>query len=95
MFFLFAVTLGGLSEHMAEIRRSRRLLFIACGTSYHSALAVSQFVKYIIMLGILYYKSLSLSLSLSFSPSLSLSLFFSYVCFWRSVLVAQFDSNLF
>ena len=35
------VVLGGLKEHMSEIRRCRRLLFIACGTSYHSAIAVS------------------------------------------------------
>ena len=38
------VKLGGLSEHMGSIRRCRRLIFIACGTSYHSALAVSQSV---------------------------------------------------
>ena len=36
-----AVVLGGLKEHMDTIRRCRRLIFIACGTSYHSALAVS------------------------------------------------------
>ena len=35
------VKLGGIMEHMTEIRRCRRLLFIACGTSYHSAIAVS------------------------------------------------------
>ena len=35
------VVLGGLKEHMHTIRRCRRLIFIACGTSYHSALAVS------------------------------------------------------
>ena len=35
------VMLGGIKEFMAEIRRCRRLLFIACGTSYHSAVAVS------------------------------------------------------
>ena len=35
------VVLGGIKEHIAEIRRCRRLIFIACGTSYHSALAVS------------------------------------------------------
>ena len=37
----FVVTLGGIKEHLSEIRRCRRMLFIACGTSYHSALAVS------------------------------------------------------
>ena len=34
------VVLGGLKDYMTEIRRCRRLLFIACGTSYHSAVAV-------------------------------------------------------
>ena len=35
------VVLGGVKEYIAEIRRCRRLMFIACGTSYHSAIAVS------------------------------------------------------
>lgn len=35
------VVLGGIKEYMPEIKRCRRLLFIACGTSYHSAIAVS------------------------------------------------------
>jgi glucosamine--fructose-6-phosphate aminotransferase (isomerizing) len=35
------VNLGGLKEHISEIRRCRRMLFIACGTSFHSAVAVS------------------------------------------------------
>lgn len=35
------VILGGIKDYMHEIRRCRRLLFIACGTSYHSAVAVS------------------------------------------------------
>ena len=35
------VLLGGIKDYMAEIRRCRRLLFIACGTSFHSAIAVS------------------------------------------------------
>lgn len=35
------VVLGGLNSHISVIRRCRRLIFIACGTSYHSALAVS------------------------------------------------------
>ncbi|GFO02334.1 glutamine--fructose-6-phosphate aminotransferase [isomerizing] 2 [Plakobranchus ocellatus] len=34
------VVLGGLKEYICEIRRCRRLLFIAAGTSYHSAIAV-------------------------------------------------------
>jgi glucosamine--fructose-6-phosphate aminotransferase (isomerizing) len=39
------VKLGGLSEHIATIRRCRRLIFIACGTSYHSALATRQILE--------------------------------------------------
>ena len=35
------VTLGGVKDYITEIRRCRRLIFIACGTSYHSAVAVS------------------------------------------------------
>lgn len=34
------VTLGGLSQFLPTIRRCRRLIFIACGTSYHSCMAV-------------------------------------------------------
>lgn len=34
-----AVTLGGLRAYLPTMRRSRRLLFIACGTSYHSSVA--------------------------------------------------------
>lgn len=33
------VSLGGLSQFLKNIRRSQRLMFIACGTSYHSCLA--------------------------------------------------------
>lgn len=39
------VILGGLISHLSEIRRSRRLIFIACGTSYHSALATRQLLE--------------------------------------------------
>ena len=35
------VVLGGIMDYMNEIRRCRRVLFIACGTSWHSAIAVS------------------------------------------------------
>lgn len=34
------VVLGGLKVYMNTIRRCRRLIFIACGTSYHSCVAV-------------------------------------------------------
>ncbi|XP_065827681.1 glutamine--fructose-6-phosphate aminotransferase [isomerizing] 2-like [Oscarella lobularis] len=40
-----AVSLGGLTKHLPLIRRSRRLLFIACGTSYHSAIATRQILE--------------------------------------------------
>lgn len=34
------VTLGGVSEYLRSIRRSGRFIMVACGTSYHSCLAV-------------------------------------------------------
>lgn len=34
------VTLGGLRQYMTTIRRCRRIIFIACGTSFHSCMAV-------------------------------------------------------
>lgn len=33
------ITLGGLKAYLPVIRRGRRLLFVACGTSYHSCVA--------------------------------------------------------
>jgi glucosamine--fructose-6-phosphate aminotransferase (isomerizing) len=39
------VNLGGLRDHVQTIARSRRLLFIACGTSYNSAIATRQFLE--------------------------------------------------
>ena len=39
------VILGGIKDYMSEIRRCRRLLFIACGTSYHSAIATRQLLE--------------------------------------------------
>ncbi|XP_071488175.1 glutamine--fructose-6-phosphate aminotransferase [isomerizing] 2-like isoform X1 [Diadema antillarum] len=39
------VSLGGLKDHMNEILRCRRLLFLACGTSYHSAIATRQLIE--------------------------------------------------
>lgn len=35
------IKLGGIENFVADIRNSRRIIFIACGTSYHSAVAVS------------------------------------------------------
>ena len=34
------VTLGGLRQYITTIRRCRRLIFVACGTSFHSCMAV-------------------------------------------------------
>ena len=34
------VRLGGLKAYVSTIRRGRRFVFIACGTSFHSCLAV-------------------------------------------------------
>lgn len=39
------VKLGGLVETGQTIRRSRRIMFVACGTSYHSCLAARQTVS--------------------------------------------------
>lgn len=39
------VVLGGLKDHLATMKRCRRLLFIACGTSYNSAIAVRQWLE--------------------------------------------------
>jgi glucosamine--fructose-6-phosphate aminotransferase (isomerizing) len=36
----FKVKLGGLSQYLTTIRRCRRIVFCACGTSYHSCVAV-------------------------------------------------------
>lgn len=35
------ITLGGLKAYLPIIRRGRRIVFCACGTSYHSCIAVS------------------------------------------------------
>jgi len=34
------IILGGIVNHLHEIRRCRRIVFIACGTSFNSAVAV-------------------------------------------------------
>jgi hypothetical protein len=34
------VVLGGIKDYIPDIRRCRRLIMIACGTSYHSCIAV-------------------------------------------------------
>merc|ERR1712018_737269 len=39
------VKLGGIKAFVPEIRRCRRLLMIACGTSYHSAIASRQLLE--------------------------------------------------
>jgi glucosamine--fructose-6-phosphate aminotransferase (isomerizing) len=39
------VTLGGIKDYLTEIKRCRRLIFIACGTSYHSAVATRQLME--------------------------------------------------
>lgn len=40
-----SVTLGGIKDYVSEIKRCRRLMFIACGTSYHSAVATRQLLE--------------------------------------------------
>ncbi|GAA0148271.1 transaminase [Lithospermum erythrorhizon] len=39
------VLLGGLKDHLKTIRRSRRIVFIGCGTSYNAALASRPIVE--------------------------------------------------
>ncbi|XP_078087724.1 glutamine--fructose-6-phosphate aminotransferase [isomerizing] 2-like [Mustelus asterias] len=39
------VMLGGLKDHLKEIKRCRRLLLIGCGTSYHAAVATRQVLE--------------------------------------------------
>ncbi len=36
------ITLGGLVDHYATIKRGRRVMFVACGTSFHACLACRQ-----------------------------------------------------
>merc|ERR1712168_602954 len=44
-FELEQVTLGGIKAYVPEIKRCRRLLMIACGTSYHSCIASRQLLE--------------------------------------------------
>ncbi|XP_068130906.1 glutamine--fructose-6-phosphate aminotransferase [isomerizing] 1 isoform X1 [Hyperolius riggenbachi] len=39
------VNLGGLKDHLKEIQRCRRLILIACGTSYHAGVATRQVLE--------------------------------------------------
>eukprot|EP00048_Salpingoeca_helianthica_P021670 m.13678 g.13678 ORF g.13678 m.13678 type:complete len:681 (+) comp6239_c0_seq1:71-2113(+) len=39
------VVLGGLRDFIPDMKRCRRLMFIACGTSYNSAIACRQFLE--------------------------------------------------
>lgn len=39
------IVLGGIKEYIPEIKRCRRLMLIACGTSYHSAVATRQLLE--------------------------------------------------
>ncbi|KAL6739563.1 hypothetical protein Aduo_013001 [Ancylostoma duodenale] len=39
------VVLGGIKDYIADIKRCRRLIMIACGTSYHSAIACRQILE--------------------------------------------------
>lgn len=39
------IQLGGIRDQLKNIRRCRRIIFIACGTSYHSAVSTRQLVE--------------------------------------------------
>ena len=41
----YKVRLGGIADFVPEISRCRRLILIACGTSYHSAIATRQLLE--------------------------------------------------
>uniref|UniRef100_A0A0X3PHR9 glutamine--fructose-6-phosphate transaminase (isomerizing) n=1 Tax=Schistocephalus solidus TaxID=70667 RepID=A0A0X3PHR9_SCHSO len=41
----YSVVLGGIKDHLVDICRSRRLIFIGCGTSYNSAIATRQLME--------------------------------------------------
>lgn len=59
-----AITLGGLKAYLSVIRRCRRMVFVACGTSYHSCLAVRTPLVYLPKIhraDISFARSLSLS----------------------------------
>jgi glutamine---fructose-6-phosphate transaminase (isomerizing) len=40
-----AVRLGGIAEHVRDVESSRRVVMLACGTSYHTALATQQMLE--------------------------------------------------
>ncbi|XP_064031671.1 glutamine--fructose-6-phosphate aminotransferase [isomerizing] 1 isoform X3 [Pogoniulus pusillus] len=42
---IMKVNLGGLKDHIKEIQRCRRLILIACGTSYHAGVATRQVLE--------------------------------------------------
>ncbi|KAL0974015.1 hypothetical protein UPYG_G00214270 [Umbra pygmaea] len=39
------VVLGGLKDHLKEVKRCRRLIMIGCGTSFHAAVATRQILE--------------------------------------------------
>uniref|UniRef100_UPI00358FEBCC glutamine--fructose-6-phosphate aminotransferase [isomerizing] 1-like isoform X1 n=2 Tax=Myxine glutinosa TaxID=7769 RepID=UPI00358FEBCC len=41
----YTVVLGGLMDHIKDIRRCRRLIVIGCGTSYHAGIATRQVLE--------------------------------------------------
>ena len=41
----FKVVLGGLASHMHDMQHGRRLILVACGSSYHSGLAARQVIE--------------------------------------------------
>lgn len=42
------IKLGGLAEHIETIRTGRRLIFVACGTSFHACLAARQALEHLV-----------------------------------------------
>ena len=100
---LVLVKLGGLAEHIATMRRCRRLIFIACGTSYHSALAVwycslsFQYIRHCIRFRLVEFSKSQLNFLLSSNWLVIFligSLLFSVMMF-ASSLANQVTSKLF
>lgn len=67
------VLLGGLKDHFKTIRRSRRIVFIGCGTSYNAALASRPILEELsgqCFIKAMYYPTLILYAKLNFAQEL-------------------------
>ena len=65
------ITLGGLVDHYRTIKRGRRVMFVACGTSYHACLACRQAMEELAELPARLISLLSLMTAVQFGESVS------------------------